>query len=210
MFTGIITDIGTVQAIEQRGDTRFVIATAFDTATIDIGASISCGGACMTVVEKSLGLFSVDVSAESLSRTTLKDWQVGTRLNLERSLKVGDELGGHWVTGHVDGVGHVAAAHTEGDSLRLAITLPLDLLAFMAEKGSVTVDGVSLTVNNVSHKNIYLNIIPHTQQWTTLGGLKVGDLVNIEVDTIARYIKRLLPHLHTTNSFAPDGGFDIV
>lgn len=206
MFTGIITDIGNVVTIDQRGDTRFTIATAFDTATIDIGASIACSGACMTVVEKTPGHFTIDVSAESLSRTTLKDWKVGTPVNLERSLKVGDELGGHWVTGHVDGLGHIASLHSEGDSLRLAITLPQDLLVYMAEKGSVTVDGVSLTVNTVSHKNIYLNIIPHTQQWTTLGRLKVGDAVNIEVDTIARYIKRLLPQLPHT----PDGGFGVA
>lgn len=206
MFTGIITDIGIVTEIEQRGDTRFTLATAFDVDTIDIGASIACAGACMTVVEKRLGHFTIDVSAESLSRTTLKDWKIGTHVNLERSLKVGDELGGHWVTGHVDGLGHIASLHEEGDSLRVAITLPQELLVYMAEKGSATVDGVSLTVNSVSHKNIYLNLIPHTQQVTTLGGLQVGDAVNIEVDTIARYVKRLLPPI----PHAQDGGFDIA
>lgn len=192
MFTGIVTDIGTVLSVEKREDTRFVIQTAFDTADIDIGASISCSGACMTVIEKAPGCFSIDVSAESLSRTTLGGWTEGTRINLERSLKVGDELGGHWVTGHVDGVGTVAALDTEGGSLRVSITPPAELLPFLAEKGSVTVDGVSLTVNSVDEAAFHLNLIPHTQQVTTLGGLAVGSKVNLEVDVVARYLKRLL------------------
>lgn len=192
MFTGIVTDIGTIESIEQRGDTRFTIATAFDTSTIDIGASIACSGACMTVVETSPHRFSIDVSAESLSRTTLGSWQAGTRINLERSLKVGDELGGHWVTGHVDGVGTISALASEGDSLRVSITPPADLLPFIAEKGSVTVDGVSLTVNSVDASSFHLNLIPHTQQVTTLGGFKTGGKVNLEVDIVARYLKRLL------------------
>lgn len=203
MFTGIVTDIGIIRTVERRGDTRFTIATTFDTASIAIGASIACSGACMTVVEKSDSAratregsdwFAIDVSAESLSRTTIGDWRAGTRINLERSLRMGDELGGHWVTGHVDGVGQVEQVEPEGDSLRIVITPPADLLPFIAEKGSITVDGVSLTVNNVDERHFYLNIIPHTQQVTTLGSLGKSGAVNLEVDMVARYLKRLLPH----------------
>lgn len=197
MFTGIITDIGTVQTIESRGDTRFVISTAFNHASIDIGASIACSGACLTVVEKGGNSgygdwFAVDVSAETLSRTTLGDWQEGHEVNLERALRLGDELGGHMVSGHVDGVGVVRSKQPEGDSVRLSITLPADLMPFMAEKGSVTVDGVSLTVNSVTADSLNLNIIPHTLYATTLSRLAEGDRVNLEVDLIARYVQRLL------------------
>lgn len=196
MFTGIVTDIGTVQKIERQGDVRFTIATTYDTASIDIGASIACSGACMTVVEKSPNSFSIDVSTESLSRTTLRSWEVGTKINLERSLRVGDELGGHFVTGHVDGTGKVLSLELIGDSLRLAITPPQELLSFIAEKGSIAVDGVSLTVNGVDDNAFYLNIIPHTRQVTTLGSLSVGCEVNLEIDMMARYLKRLLAKKH--------------
>lgn len=197
MFTGIITDIGTVQTIESRGDTRFIISTAYNHASIDIGASIACSGACLTVVEKGSDAaygdwFALDVSAETLSRTTLGDWQEGHEVNLERALRMGDELGGHMVSGHVDGVGIVSGKQPEGDSMRLRITPPVELMPLMAEKGSVTVDGVSLTVNSVTSDSLNLNIIPHTLYATTLSRLAEGDRVNLEVDMIVRYVQRLL------------------
>jgi riboflavin synthase len=191
MFTGIVTDIGTVTAREARGDTRFRIRTAYDTASIAIGASIACSGVCLTVVQKGEDWFTVDVSAETLSRTGLGSWRDGSRINLERSLRVGDELGGHIVSGHVDGVGEVTMAKPEGDSLRIEIRAPDALAAFIAEKGSITVDGVSLTVNSVEGAKFGVNLIPHTQQVTTLGNLKAGDRVNLEIDTLARYVARL-------------------
>lgn len=191
MFTGIVTDIGTVTAREARGDTRFRIRTAYDTASIAIGASIACSGVCLTVVQKGEDWFTVDVSAETLSRTGLGGWRDGSRINLERSLRVGDELGGHIVSGHVDGVGDVTMAKPEGDSLRIEIRAPDALAAFIAEKGSITVDGVSLTVNSVDRASFGVNLIPHTQQVTTLGNLKAGDRVNLEIDTLARYVARL-------------------
>lgn len=197
MFTGIITDIGTVQDKEERGDTRFVISTAFAHDSIDMGASIACSGVCLTVVDKgqddSYGdWFAVDVSAESLSRTTLGNWHEGTEVNLERALRMGDELGGHLVSGHVDGIGTIASKSREGDSIRLSITAPDALMPFMAEKGSVTVDGVSLTVNSVGENSLNLNIIPHTLYATTLSNLDEGDTVNLEIDLLARYVQRLL------------------
>lgn len=191
MFTGIVTDIGTVVARETRGDTHFRIRTRYETASIDIGASIACAGVCLTVVQKSADWFAVDVSAESLSRTTLGSWQDGSTINLERSLKVGDELGGHIVSGHVDGVGEVIATRNEGDSLRLDFRAPASLAGFIAEKGSITIDGASLTVNGVDGAVFGVNLIPHTQQVTTLGKLKVGDRVNLEIDVLARYVARL-------------------
>ncbi len=191
MFTGIVTDIGTVIAREQRGDTRFRIRTAFDTDSIAIGASIACSGCCLTVVQTGADWFAVDVSAETLSRTTLGQWGEGSRINLERSLKVGDELGGHIVSGHVDGLAEVVQAAPEGDSLRLEFRVPDALAGFVAEKGSVALDGVSLTVNAVQGNVFGINLIPHTQQVTTLGGLQVGHRVNFEVDTLARYVGRL-------------------
>lgn len=191
MFTGIVTDIGTVTAREARGDTRFRIRTTYDTASIAIGASIACSGVCLTVVQKGEDWFTVDVSAETLSRTGLGSWRDGSRINLERSLRVGDELGGHIVSGHVDGVGEVTMAKPEGDSLRIEIRAPDALAAFIAEKGSITVDGVSLTVNSVEGAKFGVNLIPHTQQVTTLGNLKAGDRVNLEIDTLARYVARL-------------------
>jgi riboflavin synthase len=191
MFTGIVTNIGTVTAREARGDTRFRIRTTYDTASIAIGASIACSGVCLTVVQKGEDWFTVDVSAETLSRTGLGHWHEGSRINLERSLRVGDELGGHIVSGHVDGVGEVTMAKPEGDSLRIEIRAPDALAAFIAEKGSITVDGVSLTVNSVEGAKFGVNLIPHTQQVTTLGNLKAGDRVNLEIDTLARYVARL-------------------
>ncbi|MFC3677364.1 riboflavin synthase [Ferrovibrio xuzhouensis] len=191
MFTGIITDIGTVTARDTRGDTRFQIRTAYDTGSIAIGASIACSGVCLTVVQKGADWFSVDVSAETLSRTTLGDWQPDAPVNLERSLKVGDELGGHIVSGHVDAVADVIDTQPEGDSLRVQIRVPAELAGFIAEKGSVTIDGASLTVNSVQGNIFGVNLIPHTQDVTTLGKLKAGSRVNLEIDTLARYVARL-------------------
>ncbi|WP_430398624.1 riboflavin synthase [Ferrovibrio sp.] len=191
MFTGIVTDIGTITAREQRGDTRFRIRTAYDTATIAIGASIACSGVCLTVVQTGADWFAVDVSAETLSRSNLGNWAEGSRVNLERSLRVGDELGGHIVSGHVDALAEVVEARPEGDSLRLTFRVPATLAGYVAEKGSVALDGVSLTVNAVDADRFGINLIPHTQAVTTLGGLKQGDRVNFEVDTLARYVARL-------------------
>ncbi len=191
MFTGIITDIGAVRTVTKGGDTRFDIATAYDMATVEIGASIACSGACLTVIEKGDGWFAVEASAETLSKTTAGNWQEGTPLNLERALKAGDELGGHIVTGHVDGVGTVASVAPVGGSLKIDFDAPDGLAKFIAAKGSVTVDGVSLTVNTVSETRFSVNIIPHTQNETTLGKLRAGDRVNLEIDVLARYVARL-------------------
>ena len=195
MFTGIITDIGTVRAVEQRGDLRLTVATAYNPATIDLGASIACSGVCLTVVDKGTDWFAVDVSHESVSRTATDLWAEGARLNLERALRMGDELGGHLVTGHVDGVGQIVSATPDGGSLRLTIRAPRDLGRFIAAKGSVTVDGVSLTVNEVadsaSATDFSINLIPHTAQHTTLGAVSAGRTVNLEIDVLARYLKRL-------------------
>lgn len=191
MFTGIITDIGTIAAIEARGDTRFRVRTAYDTGSIAIGASIACSGVCLTVVQKGEDWFAVDVSAETISRTNLRDWKEGGRINLERSLKIGDELGGHIVSGHVDGVAVVERADPEGDSLRVDFRAPVNLAPFIAEKGSITIDGASLTVNAVDRDRFGVNLIPHTRQVTTLGDLKPGERVNLEIDVLARYVARL-------------------
>lgn len=191
MFTGIITDIGRVRSVEQRGDTRFVIGTAFDMATVDIGASIACGGACLTVVEKTPDSFTVDVSAETLSKTTLGQWVEGTPVNLERSLTLGSELGGHLVTGHVDGLATLVAAERVGDSHRLSVEAPEGLEGFVATKGSVCLDGVSLTVNAVEGRQFELNLIPHTWDHTTFRDRRIGDKLNMEVDLLARYVARL-------------------
>ena len=192
MFTGIVTDTGTVRAIRKGGDTRIEIATSFDTANLDIGASISCSGACLTVIEKGRGWFAASVSAESLSKTVLGAWTVGTPVNLERSLRVGDELGGHIVSGHVDGVAHLIDSRPDGDSLRLVFEAPGALARFIAAKGSLTLDGVSLTVNEVDGARFGVNIIPHTRAVTTLGGLVPGDPINLEIDMLARYVARLV------------------
>ncbi|WP_439814387.1 riboflavin synthase [Zavarzinia sp. CC-PAN008] len=200
MFTGIITDLGTVRAVEKRGDTRFIIATAYDTATIEIGASIACSGPCLTVVDKGPDWFAVDVSAETLSKTNLEFWREGTRLNLERALKVGDELGGHIVSGHVDGVARILSIAEEGDSLRFRFELPPGLERYVAPKGSVALNGVSLTVNEVDRRIFGVNIIPHTQVKTTFGRAQgeaqrgmahVGAPINVEIDVLARYVARL-------------------
>lgn len=195
MFTGIITDVGAVRAIEHRGDTRMVIATAYDLSRVEIGASIACSGACLTVVDKGDDWFAVDVSAETLAKTNLGDWQVGSAVNLERALKIGDELGGHIVTGHVDAVGTIADITPEGDSRRFTFAAPLALAGFIAPKGSITINGTSLTVNGVADSadtvTFGVNIIPHTQQCTTFGTAKVGDRVNLEIDVLARYVARL-------------------
>jgi riboflavin synthase len=195
MFTGIITDVGTIEAVEQRGDTRIRIGTAYDTATVDLGASISCSGVCLTVVEKGAGWFAVDVSGETLSRTAGVQWTEGRRLNLERALKLGDELGGHIVTGHVDGTGRIIDLHDEGGSKRITILAGPEIAPYIAEKGSVTLDGVSLTVNSVEDRAdgvaIGVNIIPHTAAVTAIGSAALGDTVNIEIDVLARYLQRM-------------------
>lgn len=191
MFTGIITDIGRVLEVTRRGDTRLRIATAFDTRSIDIGASIACSGACLTVVSKGDDWFAVDASAETLACTTLGAWRVGTPINLERALRVGDELGGHIVTGHVDGIGKVVERRPEGESVRLAFEVPKTLSRFIAPKGAVALDGVSLTVNEVAGERFGVNLIPHTQKMTTFGAAAVGAAVNVEIDVLARYVARL-------------------
>jgi riboflavin synthase len=191
MFTGIITDIGTVRAIAKAGDTRFEIATAYDLAGVDMGASIACNGCCLTVVEKGADWFAVQASGETLSKTTLGQWQKGTRINLERALKLGDELGGHIVSGHVDGVGQITAITPDGESRRFRFRVPTALARFIAPKGSVAIDGTSLTVNEVDGLEFGVNIIPHTQAVTTWGDMKVGQAVNIEIDMLARYVARL-------------------
>lgn len=195
MFTGIITDVGAIEAIETRGDLRARITTAYNTATVDMGASIACSGVCLTVVDKGPGWFAVDVSHETVSRTA-PQWVAGQRLNLERALKVGDELGGHIVTGHVDGVGTVLGLCAEGDSQRIGISVPASLAPFIAAKGSITIDGVSLTVNEVTDQpdgtaHFAINLIPHTQAVTTLGALAQGQAVNLEIDVLARYLQRM-------------------
>jgi riboflavin synthase len=191
MFTGIITDIGRIERLEHRGDLRARIATAYDTETIDIGASIACDGVCLTAVALGQGWFDVDISAESVSVTTIQFWQEGQRINLERALKVGDELGGHIVSGHVDGMAEIVAMRPEGDSTRFTFRAPETLAKFIAPKGSVALNGTSLTVNEVAGCNFGVNIIPHTQQVTTWGAARVGDRVNLEIDTLARYVARL-------------------
>ncbi|HSI20030.1 MAG TPA: riboflavin synthase [Sphingomonas sp.] len=196
MFTGIITDIGTIASVEARGDTRLVVETAFDMASVDLGASIACSGVCLTVIDKGPGWFAVDVSGESIARTAADQWTRGRKLNLERAMKLGDELGGHIVTGHVDGVGSVVGVCAEGDSKKIGFSIPAALAPFLAPKGSVTVDGVSLTVNEVSDQDdgtthFAINLIPHTQAVTTLGTLAPGQQVNIEIDVLARYLQRM-------------------
>ena len=200
MFTGIITAKGHITGIEQRGDARVTIACPFDPAKIAIGASIACSGVCLTVIDRG-GVagdawFSVDVSGETIAHTVPEQWQVGREINLEGALKLGDELGGHIVTGHVDAVGHVVGVCPEGDSHRIGVAAPHSLAAYIAAKGSITVDGVSLTVNEVTDQpdgtaHFALNVIPHTAQVTTLGNLAPGDAVNLEIDVLARYLKRM-------------------
>ncbi|MCJ8139915.1 riboflavin synthase [Falsirhodobacter halotolerans] len=191
MFTGIITDIGTIADLRQDGDLRARIRTAYDTAGIDIGASIACDGVCLTVVALGGDWFDVDISAETVGVTTVGGWSVGAPINLERALRVGDELGGHIVSGHVDGVATITALRREGDSLRLTFRAPDALAKFVAPKGSVALNGTSLTVNEVDGAEFGVNLIPHTQEVTTWGRAVQGQRVNLEVDTMARYVARL-------------------
>lgn len=193
MFTGIITDIGKVADIRRNdAGARLVIETAFDTDSVDMGASIACSGVCLTVTDKAPGKFTVEVSNETLDVTTLGGWQTGSRINLERALRVGDELGGHIVSGHVDACAEMVDVTKDGDSLRLRIRVPEDYAHYIAPKGSVALDGVSLTVNEVEGNVFGVNIIPHTQDHTTLGTTKPGDTLNLEIDMMARYAARIL------------------
>jgi len=197
MFTGIVTRIGRIEAAEARGDLRLRIACGFNTSDLDLGASVACSGVCLTVVDKGEGWFAVDLSAETRARTAPGLWDEGGRLNLERALKVGDELGGHIVTGHVDGVAEVVAAAPEGDSTRLTLEAAPELAAYIAPKGSIALDGVSLTVNEVDSLpggavRFGVNIIPHTAAQTTLDRVEPGRGLNVEVDLIARYLGRIL------------------
>jgi riboflavin synthase len=194
MFTGIITDIGEILSLDPRGDLGARIATGYDVARIDIGASIACDGVCLTVVRTGSdprGWFEVQISAETLSKTNLGTWAPGVAVNLERALRVGDELGGHIVSGHVDGLAEVVALRPEGDSLRVTFRAPRALAGFIAPKGSVALNGTSLTVNEVEGTDFGINFIPHTQKATTWGRVALGDKVNLEIDTLARYVARL-------------------
>lgn len=195
MFTGIVTDVGTIAESTQQGDLRVRVTTAYDTAEVDLGASVACSGVCLTVVDKGPDWLAFDVSAETVSRTAADQWLPGRRLNLERALRLGDELGGHIVTGHVDGVGRVTEWREEGGSHRLTIAAGPEITPYVAPKGSVTVDGVSLTVNEVRDTDegveILLNIIPHTAAVTTLGAIEAGRTVNLEIDVLARYLQRM-------------------
>jgi riboflavin synthase len=195
MFTGIVTDVGEVRHIEKRGDTHIVIATNYDVAEVEIGASISCSGVCMTVVDKGGSAdrwFAVTASGETLSKTNMGQWKAGDRVNLERPMRVGDELGGHIVTGHIDGVAEILRIEPEGESTRMTFQAPAALSRFIASKGSVALDGVSLTVNEVDGSRFGVNIIPHTTKVTTFGKVKPGSKVNLEIDLLARYVARLV------------------
>lgn len=202
MFTGIVTDLGSIAAVTEtvpgKRDRKFRISTVYDMATVDDGASIACSGACLTVIAKGKGWFEVDVSEETISKTTLAEWKVGTPINLERSLKLGDELGGHMVSGHVDGVAEVVTIRPDGASVRYDVRVPKTLARYVAPKGSIALDGVSLTVNDVTDEGgstvFGVNIIPHTQAVTTFGRLQVGSRLNMEIDQMARYVARILSH----------------
>ncbi|MFK7940864.1 MAG: riboflavin synthase [Roseovarius sp.] len=191
MFTGIVTDIGTLSQVEQRGDLRARISCGYDMSTVDMGASIACDGVCLTVVAMGDDWFDVDVSGETVSKTNLGTWAQGRRVNLERALKLGDELGGHIVSGHVDGLAEITAMADEGDSTRVTLRAPRELARFIAPKGSVTLNGTSLTVNEVAECDFGINFIPHTKDVTTWGDAAVGDMINLEIDTLARYVARL-------------------
>lgn len=194
MFTGIVTDVGKVRRVEKRGDTHVVIATQYDVGAIDIGASIACSGICLTVTDKGRGedrWFAMSASAETVAKTTIGGWKAGQTVNLERPLRLGDELGGHIVAGHVDGVAEITRIASEGESKRITFAAPKDLLRFIAPKGSVALDGVSLTVNEVARDTFGVNIIPHTLKVTTFGSAKKGSKLNLEVDLLARYVARL-------------------
>lgn len=192
MFTGIISDLGKVKSIEKTGDTRFEFETNYDMSSVDIGGSIACNGACMTVIEKGPNWFAITASGESLSKTTMGTWTVGSPINFERACRVGDELGGHIVSGHVDGIAEILSITEEGVSHRFKFKSPKELKNFIAPKGSVTLNGISLTVNEVEGDVFGINIIPHTMEVTNLGTAKVGDFVNLEIDMLARYVARLL------------------
>ena len=197
MFTGIVTDVGTIVSAEQRADLRLTIRCGYDLSTVGLGASIACSGVCLTVVDKGDDWFAVDVSTETLSRTAPELWKEGAKLNLERSLRVGDELGGHFVTGHIDSIGDVMTASPEGGSIRVEVAVPAELAPLIAAKGSIALDGVSLTVNEVSdgsdgRAHFSVNIIPHTGSCTTLGEIAAGRQLNVEVDVLARYIDRMI------------------
>jgi riboflavin synthase len=195
MFTGIVTDVGKVRHIEKRGDTHLAISTAYDVSQIDMGASIACSGICMTVVDKGSDKdrwFAVTASGETLSKTTLSHWKVGDPVNLERPMRVGDEFGGHIVTGHIDAVAEIVRVVPEGESTRMTFEVPVNLARFVAPKGSVALDGVSLTVNDVDGARFGVNIIPHTFKVTTFGRAKPGTKVNFEIDLLARYVSRLV------------------
>ena len=192
MFTGLITDVGRVRAVTSVGDRRIEIETSFPIAEIELGASIACSGVCLTAIEFGDNWFAVEASEETTSKTTVGDWQAGDALNLERSLRIGDELGGHLVFGHVDGVAEIAERRTDGDSIRFSILAPDDLAPYIASKGSVALSGVSLTVNEVDGNRFGVNVIPHTADATTLGKLSAGDRVNLEIDMLARYVARQL------------------
>ncbi len=195
MFTGLISDVGEILEIRKKGDTWLKIGCSYDPTSIEVGASICCSGACLTALERGTDAgrnwFSVEASQETLDKTTLGDWTVGTRINLERSLKLGDELGGHLVSGHVDGVGEIVAREPEGDSVRFRFRAPDGLARFIAAKGSVALDGTSLTVNDVDGPEFGVNLISHTLQVTTWGDAVTGDPINIEIDMLARYVARL-------------------
>ena len=195
MFTGIVTDIGTIAEITRSGDTRFEVLTAYAPDSIELGASIAHSGVCLTVIDKGTGAdghwFAVEASQETLDVTTAGGWQTGSKLNLERALKMGDELGGHIVSGHVDGIAEIVSIVPEGDSMRFTFEAPKALMPFIAPKGSVTLDGTSLTVNEVEGLRFGINLIPHTQAVTTWGASQPGDKVNLEIDVLARYVARL-------------------
>ncbi|GIK96654.1 MAG: riboflavin synthase subunit alpha [Alphaproteobacteria bacterium] len=192
MFTGIVTDLGRVRSVIPGGVTRLVLETGYDTATLDHGASVCCNGVCLSVVDKGPGWFAVEASNETLACTTVGAWQPGRPVNFERALKIGDELGGHVVSGHVDGVGTVVERRQDGDSWRFAFEAPDEVADFVAPKGSIAVDGVSLTVNEVAGNRFGVNIIPVTRDQTTFGSLHMGDRVNLEIDPLARYVARLM------------------
>lgn len=195
MFTGIITDVGTISEADQRGDLRLTVRCGYDMDGVDLGASIACSGVCLTVVDKGDDWFAVDLSAETVSRTAQGQWNVGGRLNLERSLKLGDEMGGHIVTGHVDGIGEIISADPVGDSIEILIRAPDELAHYIAPKGSITLNGVSLTVNEVRDEesgcHFTINLIPHTAEVTTFDNVAAGQPVNIEIDILARYLARM-------------------
>ena len=191
MFTGIVTDLGEVRALTRGGDLKARIGTGYDTGTIEIGASIACDGVCLTATALGEDWFEVDISAETVSKTNVGDWAEGHRINLERALKVGDELGGHIVSGHVDGVAEVVGLREEGDSTRITFRAPDALARFIAPKGSVALNGTSLTVNEVDGVAFGVNLIPHTKAVTNWDAVAVGDRINLEIDTLARYVARL-------------------